>query len=444
MSPRARGNGVRKVCSHGWRAWPKCPCPWYFSFKPRGGTRRYRFSLDAELSVHFDNKTDAEKAANTIREAILAGTFERRAERYAREQREAASRPADNARAAAAVVTFEEFTKTYIERAVQSSGKASWRDDRSRLAVACKHVTANGQALGSLPLTAITEDELEAFHAAQRGCGRAASTLNNYVQVLKAAFRWASRKGYLARSPISDDSALKRSKPAKRTRRVSPQEEAALVAVAPSRLQRLIIAAVETGMRLGELLDLTWHDVNLMKGASVITVRGETAKDGDVRLIPVSTRLAGFLEMAKTGPDGKEYTPERFVFGELGERLGSIKKSWETAVLKAHGVKPKWIGGKLSAGCREDLRRIDLHDLRREAGSRWHEGGFQLHEVRDLLGHANVSQTDTYLSARIVGLQEAMKRFDAARGKAVAKPEPIEQRPFGHDEREETPKDQLH
>jgi hypothetical protein len=64
--------------------------------------------------------------------------------------------------------------------------------------------------------------------------------------------------------------------------------------------------------------------------------------------------------------------------------------------------------------------------------------------VHDLLGHANVSQTDTYLRARIVGLQEAIKRFDAARGKAVVKPEPVEQRPHGHEETEESPKDQLH
>jgi Phage integrase family len=122
------------------------------------------------------------------------------------------------------------------------------------------------------------------------------------------------------------------------------------------------------------------------------------------------------------------------------------RKAWETAVLKAHGVKPVWIGGKLSADCRAHLRRIDLrfHDLRREAGSRWHEGGFQLHEVRDLLGHANVSQTDTYLSAKIPGLRESMKRFDAARGKAVAKPAVIEQRPLGHDETEESQKDRLH
>jgi integrase len=115
-------------------------------------------------------------------------------------------------------------------------------------------------------------------------------------------------------------------------------------------------------------------------------------------------------------------------------------------VLKADGVKSVWVDGKLSAECRTALRLIDqhFHDLRREAGSRWHEGGFQLHEVRGLLGHANVSQTDTYLSARIAGLRDSMKRFDAARGKSVAKSNAMEQRLLGHEETEESRKDQLH
>ena len=68
------------------------------------------------------------------------------------------------------------------------------------------------------------------------------------------------------------------------------------------------------------------------------------------------------------------------MFGELGERVASTKKAWETAVLKANGIKPQWIGGKLSADCRAHPRRIDLHfhDLRREEAARWHEGGFSL------------------------------------------------------------------
>jgi len=64
--------------------------------------------------------------------------------------------------------------------------------------------------------------------------------------------------------------------------------------------------------------------------------------------------------------------------------------------------------------------------------------------VRNLLGHSNVSQTDIYLSAKIVGLREAMKRFDASRGKNVANEPPIEHRPLGHDETEARDKNQLH
>jgi hypothetical protein len=51
-------------------------------------------------------------------------------------------------------------------------------------------------------------------------------------------------------------------------------------------------------------------------------------------------RLAAVLTMAKTDPADGEYPPEAFVFGEHGERVGTIKKAWETTVLKAHGVKP--------------------------------------------------------------------------------------------------------
>src|SRR5262249_23229905 len=128
MSPRARGVGVRKMCGHGWRRWAKCSCPWYFSFKPRGSTTRYRFSLDTELGQHFDNKTDAEKAASGIREAILAGTFERAADRLAREQREAALR-ASAAMPPTTVVTLDTFAKIFIERCAQASGKVSWKND---------------------------------------------------------------------------------------------------------------------------------------------------------------------------------------------------------------------------------------------------------------------------------------------------------------------------
>jgi integrase len=85
-------------------------------------------------------------------------------------------------------------------------------------------------------------------------------------------------------------------------------------------------------------------------------------------------------------------------------------------VLKAHGHEPTYTEtANLTVDSRTALDAIDLHfhDLRREAGSRWLEGGMPLHAIRDLLGHANVSQTSTYLSTTTSSLHEAMQRFEA-------------------------------
>jgi len=106
--------------------------------------------------------------------------------------------------------------------------------------------------------------------------------------------------------------------------------------------------------------------------------------------------------MAQTDPAGRTYPTTAFVFGLLGHHVKSVKKAWETCVLRAHGHEPtRADGGKLSPESRAALRSIDLHfhDLRREAGSHWLESGVPLHHVKELLGHAKISQTDTYLNA---------------------------------------------
>ena len=91
----------------------------------------------------------------------------------------------------------------------------------------------------------------------------------------------------------------------------------------------------------------------------------------------------------------------------------------------------------LMAVSRESLAAIDLHfhDLRHEAGSRLLEAGWPLHHVQEMLGHANVSQTSTYLNATRVGLQDSMRRFDAAsRCNPVANNAQTEPSPLRNDE----------
>ena len=86
------------------------------------------------------------------------------------------------------------------------------------------------------------------------------------------------------------------------------------------------------------------------------------------------------------------------MFGnELGERIMTVKTAWRNATRQA---------------AISDLR---FHDLRHEAGSRFLEAGWPLSHVREMLGHANISTTDTYLNVSLKGLQESMHRLDDGR-----------------------------
>lgn len=422
MKTRHHNDGLRKLCGCSRRKWPKCTHPWHFNYKPRGGAA-WRFSLDAEIGRRIKDKTEAETLAGTIRAAINAGTF---------------VRAADGRKAAAAApatpdaLTLEAFGEKFVDNKSKPSGKKTWANDRYMFAQLSAFTLSDGARLGSKPLGAITEDDFEAFYGHLRTIGRAASTRNQYVQLLKTSCRWAVKKGYLARSPISDDSTLKRTKIAQRARRLvadvldkdgkltEPGEERRLLDAAGKRLQSVIIAALETGCRRGELLSLQWADVDRPRGE--LRIRAVKAKDGEDRVLPISQRLASVLEMAKTDPAGKDYKPEHYVFGEVGQQVANIKRAWETAVLKAYGHEPAWHAGSLAPASRAVLRSIDLHfhDLRHEAGSRWLEAGWPLHKVRDMLGHATIDQTDTYLNASRLGLQEEMRRFDGTRCNPVA------------------------
>jgi integrase len=421
---RRRWRHVRKFCGCQRRRQPKCSHAWYFDWLPRDRTfanpqtkdGRWRFSLDAEFEQHSEAVSDAEEAARKVRAAIEAGTFRR------------AASAAGVGTAATTAVTLDQFAKTYVERGAQANGKATWKNDRGMLARLSAHRTPNDRRLGDSALSDITEDTIEAFFASLNGF--AASTRNKYAQILKASFRWAAKKGYISRSPISDDSALKRGKVAQRRRRLSADEETALLKAAGEldsrvgfRLSGLVVAAVETGARKGELLALKFADVDVEKRTVFIRAAEEGArKTGRSRLLPMSTRLKAVIEMAKTDPSGNDYRSEQYVFGQLGERVRDVKKTWETAVLKAHSHEPKWARSALSSACRVELRRINLHfhDLRHEAGCRWLESGVPIHVVQQWLGHTNLAQTSTYLHADEIGSQEWMRRFDATRDKPPA------------------------
>lgn len=106
--------------------------------------------------------------------------------------------------ASLSMVTLATFGETYFER-VGKPVAANTRTCFAQLAA----FPLEGVPFRQKALTAITEDDLEAFFAHLRACGRAASTRNNYLQTVKAMFRWAVRKGYLTRNPAGESESLR-------------------------------------------------------------------------------------------------------------------------------------------------------------------------------------------------------------------------------------------
>ena len=105
------------------------------------------------------------------------------------------------------------------------------------------------------------------------------------------------------------DSELRREKVAHRNRRLRAGEEQALLTTSIGRLYRVIVAAVDTGCRQGELLALRWQEVNLDRRE--LRILAETAKDNEDRILPISARLLAVLEMARHDSTGNVLAPPR-------------------------------------------------------------------------------------------------------------------------------------
>jgi integrase len=166
----------------------------------------------------------------------------------------------------------------------------------------------------------------------------------------------------------------------RRRRRVSEEEETALLAVASPYLRSMITAALDTGMRRGEMLALRFGDIDWKR--RLIVLRGETTKSRRTRVVPIGTsRLLAVLEWLRLDSTGRQKSDEVPVFSnEAGEPLKTFKKAWQVAVLKAHGVDPQWRKGSykdLTPECQQRFRDINLHwhDLRHEYASRLVEHG---------------------------------------------------------------------
>ncbi len=404
-----------------------CVHPWHFSFYWQG--RHYRFSLDKKTGRKLNGRTDAEMEADLIRIAIRAGTFDV---------------PATKVIALTMRSLADEYLRRYVRLRKTDARALAYEQAIARICETfIAHPTRGPLALGAWPIADVVSDTIEQFREVRLLGGKGVVGTNRALGCLRALWSWAVRAGHADETPFRRHGEvvvkLDMAGEHPRTRRLEVGEEEGLLSVAGTHLYSLIVAAIETGMRRGELLSLQWfqvegqsasedeqgHGVVTWKSRAEIALPFTKTKTKRDRRVPISTRLRAILEMRRFDSAGKPLPPDAYVFGtEIGMPVRYFARAWRTAVLKAHGERIRVTAMRdFSPENKAALDRIDLHfhDLRREAGSRWLEGGVPLHTIQRWLGHTNISQTSTYLAVTDTGSHEAMAKFDQARGLAPAR-----------------------
>lgn len=234
------------------------------------------------------------------------------------------------------------------------------------------------------------------------------ATVNSHLTMLKAALARAVAWKLLPKHPLADVRPLKADKTG-RVRFLTPDEEARLRAALDVRdearrkrreaanvwrrergyaewptdgaghLTPIVIVALNTGMRKGEIFNLRWPDVDLDR--ALVTVRGEGigeegAKSKQTRYLPLNSDVVTVLRAwhaHATDPAGYVF-PGR----TAGERLDDVKKAWAPVVTAA------------------TLANFTFHDLRHTFASKLVQAGVDLNTVRELLGHADLKMTLRY------------------------------------------------
>jgi len=241
--------------------------------------------------------------------------------------------------------------------------------------------------------------DVEAWRAQRRQQGIAAATANRELRTLKRVFNIAVDRGYLAEeeNPCRALSAIKVTR--KRPPYCSPQQFASLYDSAPDAYWKAFVTTLYcTGLRLQEMLNLTWDDIDFQQGAVHVArkdrhdmVQAWQPKDHEMRTIPLPSQATGLL--ASWRSQAAEDCPYVFM----------VQQRWD--YYRAQTALGQWREGqdlvnnvlrRFKTLCRRaDIGSYSLHDMRRSCITNWARD-LPIHVVQQLAGHSDMRTTQTY------------------------------------------------
>lgn len=274
---------------------------------------------------------------------------------------------------------FAEFAVDYME--YSRANKRSARRDQ----VSLKNLTP---FFGTRRLKEITPWLIERFKTARKPLVAPAS-VNLELACLKHMFTMAIQWGKAEKNPVKQVKFMRLDNQVERI--LTAEEEVRLLEHSSERLRPILILALNTGMRLGEIMSLSWEQVDWARGAITLT----RTKSGKSRSIPMNGAVRAVLE-----PLRGEGIPTGPVFGRANTVQAQTRRDFDQVRLAAK------------------LAGLRFHDLRHTFATRLVTRGVDIVTVSKLLGHSTILMTMRYS-------HPAPEDFRRAVGKLEMPEEPI-------------------
>jgi integrase len=333
--------------------------------------------------------------------------------RLAQAIRERLARGALNLEPASAGQTLDTYVKAWLESAAGSLKASTVRFYHANFK---QHVLP---ILGSRQVTSLRRQDCRELITICRAKGLRVATVRGIVRALSTVLTQAVEDDLLTGNPaLRLGKHLRQGDEAKREIQPLTREEAmVLLTVAGDHFlpwQPLLLCALRTGMRQGELLALRWADVDFSGRCIAVNqnlVRGilTTPKSHQRRRVDMSSQLAAGLTALRARQreqalkDGKQ-SPELVFPSADGTLLddANVRHMFYRILEKA------------------DVRRVRFHDLRHTFASWLIQQGESLPYVRDQLGHKSIAITvDVYGHLVPGGNHAAVDRLDDAQPNAT-------------------------
>jgi integrase len=269
--------------------------------------------------------------------------------------------------------------------------------------------------LGKKAATSVTREDIRTLIAELLAQGRSRSLVRNVVAPIRQAFNQLLEDGVVTVNPAAKIGRFLRDAgdPRSRIDPLTVEEEARFLDAGHRYFPRhypMLLCALRTGLRFGELVGLQWGDLDF--NGRFIDVRRSVADGGRVEL-PKNKRIRR-VDMSR----------------QLAEELQRLKaERAQEALAKAWGEIPKWVF------CNEDgkplwksdferrvfhkifvkaaLRRIRFHDLRHTFASRLLQNGESPAYVKEQMGHHSIKVTVDIYGHLVPGAnRDAVDRLD--------------------------------